>query len=65
MDMQAVEQIVAKPAPLSLKGEGLLNVGEAKKAFVVQEKKEKWLDNLIKAAEKIISTLKAKIIEIK
>ena len=69
VDIQAVEQIVAKPVPLSSKvkldAEDYQTLVTAAKAFVVQEKKERRLDKLLKAAEKTIATLKAKITELK
>ena len=68
IDIQAVENIEAKPAPFSskvmLSPEDYKVLTTAAKKFVVQEKKERKLEKLLKASEKTISDLKAKISEL-
>ncbi|MDD6880215.1 MAG: plasmid recombination protein, partial [Firmicutes bacterium] len=62
---QAVEQIEAKPLPLSSKvavdKEDFQNLVTAAQKFVVQEKQEGKLKKLLKEAKKTIADLKAKI----
>jgi len=68
IDIQAVENIEAKPAPFSskvmLSPEDYKTLTTAAKKYVVQEKKERKLEKLLKASEKTISELKAKISEL-
>lgn len=67
-DVQAVEQIDVKNVPLTSKV--ILERGDyqtlmvAAQKYVVQEKKEGKLARLLKAAEKMIAELKAKIVEL-
>lgn len=65
VSIQAVEQIEAKPLPLSSKvavdKEDFQNLVTAAQKFVVQEKQESKLKKLLKDAKKTISDLKAKI----
>ena len=68
VDVQAVEAIEAKPIPLSskviLNQEDYKTLTTAAKKYVVQEKKERKLDKLLKAAEKTILGLQSKIKEL-
>lgn len=65
VSIQAVEQIEAKPLPLSSKvavdKEDFQNLVTAAQKFVVQEKQEGKLKKLLKDAKKTIADLKAKI----
>ena len=65
VSIQAVEQIEAKPLPLSSKvavdKEDFQNLVTAAQKFVVQEKQESKLKKLLKDAKKTIADLKAKI----
>lgn len=65
VSIQAVEQIEAKPLPLSSKvavdKEDFQNIVTAAQKFVVQEKQEGKLNKLLKDAKKTIANLKAKI----
>lgn len=65
ISIQAVEQIEAKPLPLTSKvavdKEDFQNLVTAAQKFVVQEKQESKLKKLLKDAKKTISDLKAKI----
>ena len=65
VSIQAVEQIEAKPLPLSSKvavdKEDFQSLVTAAQKFVVQEKQESKLKKLLKDAKKTISDLKAKI----
>lgn len=65
VSIQAVEQIEAKPLPLSSKvaveREDYQTLVTAAQKFVVQEKQEGKLKKLLKEAKKTISELKAKI----
>ncbi|MCI5927759.1 MAG: recombinase, partial [Pseudoflavonifractor capillosus] len=65
VSIQAVEQIEAKPLPLSSKvavdKEDFQNLVTAAQKFVVQEKQEGKLNKLLKDAKKTIANLKAKI----
>ncbi len=65
VSIQAVEQIEAKPLPLTSKvavdKEDFQNLVTAAQKFVVQEKQEGKLKKLLKDAKKTISALKAKI----
>ena len=65
ISIQAVEQIEAKPLPLSSKvavdKEDFQNLVTAAQKFVVQEKQEGKLKKLLKDAKKTIADLKAKI----
>lgn len=67
-DVQAVEQTEAKSVPLTskviLEREDYQNLITAAQKYVVQEKKEGKLARLLKAAEKTIAELKAKIAEL-
>ena len=68
IDIQAVENIEAKPAPffskVMLSPEDYKVLTTAAKKYVVQEKKERKLEKLLRASEKKISDLKAKISEL-
>ena len=68
MDVQAVSQIDAKPVPLSskmiLEKEDYQTLITAAQKYIVQEKRESKLEKLLKAAEKTISGLRAKIAEL-
>ena len=65
VSIQAVEQIEAKPLPLSSKvavdKEDFQNLVTAAQKFVVQEKQESKLKKLLKDAKKTIADLKAKV----
>ena len=65
VSIQAVEQIEAKPLPLTSKvavdREDYQNLVTAAQKYVVQEKQEGKLKKLLKEAKKTISDLKAKI----
>ena len=65
VSVQAVEQIEAKPLPLTSKvavdKEDFQNLVTAAQKFVVQEKQESKLKKLLKDAKKTIADLKAKI----
>lgn len=65
VSIQTVEQIEAKPLPLTSKvavdKEDFQNLVTAAQKFVVQEKQESKLKNLLKDAKKTIADLKAKI----
>ena len=65
VSIQAVEQIEAKPLPLTSKvavdKEDFQNLVTAAQKFVVQEKQEGKLKKLLKDAKKTIADLKAKI----
>lgn len=65
VSIQAVEQIEAKPLPLTSKvavdREDYQNLVTAAQKYVVQEKQESKLKKLLKEAKKTISDLKAKI----
>ena len=65
VSVQTVEQIEAKPLPLTSKvavdKEDFQNLVTAAQKFVVQEKQESKLKNLLKDAKKTIADLKAKI----
>ena len=65
VSIQAVEQIEAKPLPLTSKvaveREDYQTLVTAAQKFVVQEKQESKLKNLLKDAKKTIADLKAKI----
>lgn len=65
VSIQAVEQIEAKPLPLTSKvavdKEDFQNLVTAAQKFVVQEKQENKLKKLLKDAKKTIADLKAKI----
>ena len=65
VSIQAVEQVEAKPLPLSSKvavdKEDFQNLVTAAQKFVVQEKQEGKLKKLLKEAKKTIADLKAKI----
>ena len=65
VSIQAVEQIEAKPLPLSSKvavdKEDFQNLVTAAQKFVVQEKQESKLKKLLKDAKKAIADLKAKV----
>lgn len=65
VSIQAVEQIEAKPLPLTSKvavdHEDYQNLVTAAQKYVVQEKQESKLKKLLKEAKKTISDLKAKI----
>lgn len=65
VSIQAVEQIEAKPLPLSSKvavdKEDFQNLVTAAQKFVVQEKQEGKLKKLLKDAKKTIADLKTKI----
>lgn len=65
VSVQAVEQIEAKPLPLTSKvaveKEDFQNLITAAQKYVVQEKKEGKLKKLLKEAKKTIADLKAKI----
>ena len=65
VSIQAVEQIEAKPLPLSSKvavdKEDFQNLVTAAQKYVVQEKQEGKLKKLLKDAKKTIADLKAKI----
>lgn len=65
VSIQAVEQIEAKPLPLTSRvavdKEDFQNLVTAAQKFVVQEKQESKLKKLLKDAKKTISDLKAKI----
>ena len=65
VSIQAVEQIEAKPLPLTSKvaveREDYQTLVTAAQKFVVQEKQESKLKNLLKDAKKTIAGLKAKI----
>lgn len=68
LDIAAVEQIEAKNVPLSSKvmidGEDYKTLMTAAQKYVVQEKKISRLEKLLKAAEKTIADLKAKLVEV-
>ena len=65
VSIQAVEQIEARPLPLSSKvavdKEDFQNLVTAAQKFVVQEKQESKLKKLLKDAKKTIADLKAKV----
>ena len=65
VSIQAVEQVEAKPLPLTSKvavdKEDFQNLVTAAQKFVVQEKQEGKLKRLLKEAKKTIADLKAKI----
>ena len=65
VSIQAVEQIEAKPLPLSSKvavdKEDFQNLVTAAQKFVVQEKQEGKLKKLLKDTKKTIADLKAKV----
>lgn len=67
-DVQALEQVEAKNVPLTskvmLEKEDYQNLITAAQKYVVQEKKEGKLARLLKAAEKTITELKVKIVEL-
>lgn len=68
LDIAAVEQIEAKNVPLSSKvmidREDYQTLMTAAQKYVVQEKKTGRLERLLKAAEKTIADLKAKLAEV-
>jgi len=68
VDAQAVEQIEVKNVPLSskvmLEKEDYKTLVTAAQKYVVQVKKERGLDKMLKAAEKTIAGLKAKVAEL-
>lgn len=68
LDIAAVEQIEAKDVPLSSKvmidREDYQTLMTAAQKYVVQEKKSGRLERLLKAAEKTIADLKAKLAEV-
>lgn len=68
VNVQAVERMEAKSVPLTskvvLEREDYQNLITAAQKYVVQEKKEGKLTRLLKAAEKTIAELKAKIVEL-
>jgi len=68
VDVQALEQIEVKNVPLSSKvmieKEDYKSLVTAAQKYVVQVKKESGLEKLLKAAEKTIAGLKAKIAEL-
>ena len=68
LDIEAVEQIEAKNVPLSskvmLEREDYQTLMTAAQKYVAQEKKTGRLERLLKAAEKTIAELKAKLAEV-
>ena len=68
IDIQSIEKIGAKPIPFSskvmLNQEEYQTLAMAAKQLVIHEKKERKLEKLLKAAEKTISELRAKIAEL-
>ena len=68
VDIKAIESIEAKPAAFSskvlLSQEDFKTLMTAAKKFVVQEKKERKLEKLLKVANETISKLKTQIVEL-
>lgn len=68
VEVEAIEKIEAKPLPLSskvvLEKDDYQTLVTAAKKFVVQEKQESKLKKMLKAAEKTIAGLRAKVAEL-